>query len=262
MEKGEAIVANKVRILVVGAHPQDPFERAGGTAAKHLERGDEVMFVTLTAGVVTHAFGVFPPTGEDKLKDVEKIKTMKREEFERASRSLGLTSWRFFDWPESPMLLGLAEYVALVNLIREFRPDVVLCAHPVEVGRQDHMDSGRFVVAAVDYARAEGFPSPLAPHTVANLFMFHYPDFRSDQLMGAPRHAPEVVVDISSVIGRKRAAREQFATTQAKPGEDHKWRMDRFQERVEGAVGYNHGFEYAEEFSRLNPERVQYLPLA
>ena len=30
------------------------------------------MYVTLTTGVVTHAFGVFPVTGDDKLKAIDK----------------------------------------------------------------------------------------------------------------------------------------------------------------------------------------------
>jgi LmbE family N-acetylglucosaminyl deacetylase len=250
------------RIMVVAAHPQDPFERAGGTVAKHLELGDQALFVSLTTGVVTHAFGVFPATGDDKLRDIEKVKDMKRREFDSAARVLGLTDWRVLDFPESPMLVGMEEYVAVVNLVREFRPDVVLFPHPVEVGRQDHMDAGRFVAASVDYARADGFPSPLAPHTVPNLFMFYYADFRADQLMGSARHAPGVVVDITSVIEKKRAARVPFGATQTKLGEDRDERMQRFQEYVEGAAGYMHGFGYAELFDRWDPERVQYLPLA
>ena len=120
-----------VRIMVIAAHPQDPFERAGGTVAKHLARGDEAMFVSLTTGVVTHAFDIFPSTGEDKLRDVEKVKDMKHGEFESGAKILGLTDWRVLDFPESPMLVGKDEYVTMVNLIREFRPDVVLCPHPV-----------------------------------------------------------------------------------------------------------------------------------
>jgi LmbE family N-acetylglucosaminyl deacetylase len=146
--------------------------------------------------------------------------------------------------------------------LREFRPDVVLCAHPVEVGRQDHMDSGRIAIAAVDYARAEGFPSPLAPFAVPNLFMYYYEDFRSEQLMGSPRHSPEVVVDISAVIDKKRAAMAVFASTQSKPGEDYLKVLDTFLVRKDGNVGYDNGFEYGERFVRWNPERVQYLPLA
>mgnify|MGYP005854863117 CR=1 FL=1 len=253
---------NPVKIMVFAAHPQDPFERAGGTVAKHLARGDQAMFVTLTAGVVTHAFNVFPPTGADKLRDIDKVKEAKRQEFERGCKKLGLTDWRFLDFPESPLLVGADEYLIMINLIREFRPDVVLCPHPVEVGRQDHMDCGRYAVAAVDYARADGAPSPLAPHTVKDIFMFYYPDFRSDQLLGSPRKAPEVIVDITDVLEQKRAAMREFAGTQTKKDEDYERKLDRFFASVDGAAGFLNGMGYAEQFVRWNPERVQYLPLS
>lgn len=256
------MAGDPVRIMVIGAHPADPFERAGGTVAKHLQRGDEAFFVSLTSGAVTHAFTSFPATGEDKLKDLPRVIETKRQEFARAADALGVTDWLMLEFNESPLIVGLEEYVTLVNLIREFRPGVVICAHPVEVGRQDHMDSGRVAIAAVDYARAEGFPSPLAPHTVPDLFLSYYEDFRSEQMMGTPRHAPEVIVDISQVIGLKREAMMQFGTTQAKEGEDYGKKLDRFFERQDGNAGFLHGFDYAERFSRWNPERVQYLPLS
>lgn len=249
------------KIMVFAAHPQDPFERTGGTVAKHLARGDEVMFVSLTCGVVTHAFNVFPATGADKLKDVEKVKDSKRQEFEQAAQVLGLTKWQVLDFPESPMLLGMEEYVTLVDLIREFQPDAVMTHHPVEVGRQDHMDCGRYVVAAVDYARADGFPSALAPHVVPNLFLFYYPDFRSEQLMATPRKEAEVVVDITDVLDKKRAAMAVFAGTQTQQ-QAYEEKLDTFFERVDGAAGFMHGFTYAEKFVRWYPERVQHLPLA
>lgn len=250
------------KIMVIAAHPQDPFERAGGAAAKHLEQGDEVMFVSLTAGVVTHAFGVFPQTGEDKLDNIEEVKEKKRQEFDQAAKVLGITDWRVFDFPESPMLLGLEEYIALVNVIREFRPDVVLCHHPVEVGRQDHMDTGRYALAAVDYARADGFPSPLAPHTVSDIFMFFYPDFRSEQLMATSRKEPEIVLDISSVMDKKHEAMMVFGGTQSKEDQTYEEKLNRFHEGVEGGAGYMHGFRYAERYVRWYPERVQLLPLS
>jgi 4-oxalomesaconate hydratase len=250
------------RIMVFAAHPQDPFERTGGTVARHIARGDEVMFVTLTTGVVTHAFNVFPPTGEDKLKDIDQVKATKRNEFELGCKTLGVAQWAFLDFNESPLLVGMEEYLVMINLIREFRPDVVMCPHPTEVGRQDHMDCGRYVIAAVDYARADGVPSPLAPHAVKDIFMFYYPDFRSDQLLGATRKAPEVVVDITDVLAQKRAAMEAFASTQAKKNEDYNKKMDKFFASVDGAAGFMNGMGYAEQFVRWWPERVQYLPLS
>ena len=250
------------RIMVFAAPPQDPFERTGGTVSKHIARGDEVMFVTLTAGVVTHAFGVFPPTGEDKLKDIDNVKAAKRQEFEKACKLLGVAKWAFLDFPESPLLVGMPEYLVMINLIREFRPDVVMCPHPTEVGRQDHMDCGRFTIAAVDYARADGVPSPLAPHAVKDIFMFYYPDFRSDQLLGATRKAPEVVVDITDVVAKKRAAMEIFASTQTKQSEDSALKLASFFASVDGAAGFMNGMGSAEQFVRWWPERVQLLPLS
>jgi 4-oxalomesaconate hydratase len=250
--------------MVVGAHPADPFERAGGTIANHLGRGDQVMAVSLTTGVATHAFGAFPATGEGKLRDIERVKAEKRQESERAAKMLGLTDWRLYDLPESPLLYGRAEYVLLVGLIREFRPSVVVCPHPVEVGRFDHMDCGSLTLRTVDYARADGFPSPLAPHAVTNIFMSYYQDFRTEQLMGTARHAPDVIVDITEVIDLKRRAMLEFGTTQAKVGEDYPERLGRFFERVDGAVGYRYGLGqgrgYGEQFIRWNPACGKYLP--
>ena len=122
------------------------------------------MFVSLTTDVVTHAFNVFPATGEDKLKDIDKVKEMKRQELSRACKVLGVQSWKLLDFPENPMLSGFDEYSTVIELIREFRPDVVLCLHPTEYGRHDHMDACRFVVACVDYARVDEFSFALAAH--------------------------------------------------------------------------------------------------
>lgn len=255
------MTADSIDIMVFGAHPADPFERAGGTVAKHLERGDRAVFVSLTSGAVTHAFTSFPETGDDKLKNMPQVVEEKRDEFARAADALGIQEWVMLDFNESPLLVGLNEYITLVNLIREHRPDIVITSHPVEVGRQDHMDAGRFTVAAVDYARAEGFPSPLAPHSVPELFLTYYQDFRSEQLMGSPRQAPEVIVDISTVVSRKREAMMQFATTQAQEGEDYSAKLDLFFKRQYGSGGALHGFDYAECFSRWNPELTQYLPM-
>lgn len=250
-----------LRIMAIGAHPGDSIERAGGTVAKHVERGDDAIMVSLTSGVVTHAFNYFPATGDDKFSEIDKITAIKREEFGRGVEALGIPAWHMFEFRESPLAMGLDEYIALVNLIREFRPSVVLCPHPVEVGRQDHMDCGRFVIAAVDYARAEGFPSALAPHTIAAMFLYYYEDFRSEQLTGSARHSPEVIVDISSVMDKKRAAMMELAGTQTKESEDYRAKLDRFFDRVDGAAGYMHGFDFAERFNRWEPERCQYLPV-
>jgi LmbE family N-acetylglucosaminyl deacetylase len=76
--------------MAIVAQPADLAERTGGTVAKHIARGDEVMWISLTSGVVTHAFDTFPAAGEDKLKDFDKIKEMKRKELASAADVLGV----------------------------------------------------------------------------------------------------------------------------------------------------------------------------
>lgn len=250
-----------VRLMAITAHPQDLAERTGGTAATHIERGDEVMWVSLTTGAVTHAFDTFPATGEDKLKDIEKVKDAKREELERAASILGVQHWHFLDFPENPMIVGFDEYKTVIELMRSFRPDIMITQHPVEYGRLDHMDAGEFAIRCVDYARADGFDSPLAPHTVREVYMSYYLDYRSDALMAAARQPPDIVVDITDVAEKKKAAMAAFATTQTKLGEDFSAKLDTFMASVDGAVGYVNGMGYGEQFVRLNPAKVQYLPL-
>lgn len=201
------------RIVVIGAHPADPFERAGGTMVNHLRAGDDVFVVSLTTGVVTHAFGIFPATGEDKLADIERVKSEKRQEFERAAERLGATGSTIFDFAESPLAMRPEECAALVHLIREIRPNVVLCAHPVEVGRFDHMDSGTLALRSIDYARADGYPDPMKPHGVAHVLFFHYDNYQSEQWMGSARRSADVIVDTSEAHETKLELMSMFGST-------------------------------------------------
>jgi LmbE family N-acetylglucosaminyl deacetylase len=41
-------------VLAVGSHPSDIFPNIGGTVAKHVKRGDNVVLLTLTYGVEVH----------------------------------------------------------------------------------------------------------------------------------------------------------------------------------------------------------------
>jgi hypothetical protein len=54
----------------------------------------------------------------------------------------------------------------------------------------------------------------------------------------------------------------EFETTQTKQNEDFGKKMDLFMASIDGSAGYYNGMGYAEQFTRWNPERVQYLPIA
>ncbi len=82
------------------------------------------------------------------------------------------------------MLLGYEHRKEVIEIMRGFRPDIVICPHPMEYGRLDHVDAGMFAIRCVDYVRADGFDSPLAPHTVKQIYMFHYQGYRPETLAG------------------------------------------------------------------------------
>ena len=96
---------------------------------------------------------------------------------------------------------------------------------------------------------------------MSEVYFAYYLDARSDVLMATPRQAPDVVVDITDVADKKKAAMAEFGTTQTKPGEDFSAKMDVFMASIDGAVGYVNGFGYGEQFVRWNPVKVQHLPL-
>ena len=152
------------------------------------------------------------------------------------------------------MIVGFEEYKTVIELMRSFKPDIVITQHPVEYGRLDHMDAGEFTIRCVDYVRADGFDSPLAPHTVKEVYFAYYPDRRSDVLMAAPRQAPDVT-------DKKKAVMAEFGTTQTKPGEGYFVKLDKFMASVDGSVGYMNGMGYGEQFTRLNPAKMQHLPV-
>ena len=47
-------MADRLRILSIGAHPADIFDQSGGTMVHHVERGDHVGCAVLTHGARVH----------------------------------------------------------------------------------------------------------------------------------------------------------------------------------------------------------------
>ena len=48
------------------------------------------------------------------------------------------------------MIFGFDEYKTIIELMRSFRPDIVITQHPLEYGRFDHMDAGEFAIRCVE----------------------------------------------------------------------------------------------------------------
>jgi LmbE family N-acetylglucosaminyl deacetylase len=150
-----------VSIVAVAPHPDDESLGCGGTLALHVERGDSVTVVWMTAG-------------ERGIPDSDPVETaqIRRSEARAALAVLGVSDGRFLDFPDGEV--GANHWpatAALGQVLADSAPQVVYTPHPDEA-HPDHAATSAVTVEAVRrHADAEvillGYEvwSPLAwPH--------------------------------------------------------------------------------------------------
>ncbi len=86
-------------VLAVGAHPSDPIANIGGTAVKHVDRGDRVVLLSLTDGVEVHTEKL---VGESD----DEIGRINRENATNAAKILGVDDYRFLDFGDEWLVCG------------------------------------------------------------------------------------------------------------------------------------------------------------
>lgn len=112
-----------MRVMVIGAHPDDETFGMGGTLARHINQGDQVSVLILTDGVMA------------RHGDIE----AQRKAFELAMRLYGVTEYRHCNYPDQmldtiPLLTLVLEIEAA---IRKWQPERIYTHSRVDVG-QDH----------------------------------------------------------------------------------------------------------------------------
>jgi N,N'-diacetylchitobiose non-reducing end deacetylase len=129
------------RVLAVQPHYDDNDIGCAGTMTLLARAGAEVCYVTVTDDLA----GVLDPDLDD---DVARRQLF--DEARRAGAIVGVTRFVDLDWPDAAGLdhVGLRDQV--IDLIREFRPDLVLTVDPTlpDEAHQDH----RITAAAVSEA--------------------------------------------------------------------------------------------------------------
>jgi LmbE family N-acetylglucosaminyl deacetylase len=239
----------KLKVMAFCAHSADSADLAGGTLAKYANNGHEVMVVMLSLGAKSH---VMKSTG------LEELRAIKRGEAERAYAHLGVQHVRCLEYEEDPLVLGRQEITDMVNIIREFGPDIVITHHPSADVVPDHAEAGRAVRHACHCAGRPGFDSALPIHIVPNLFVHGLGiTDRGQRLTGSPAALPDVYVDITDTIQQKMDALAEFAT-QHYTAEFN----ERRKHGIEGHYGLEVGVTYAEAFYSMRPIVMDELPLS
>lgn len=179
-------MATPLRVLVFGAHPDDPDATSGGVAALYGQAGHEVMFVSLTNG----------DAGHHEIGGVELAKR-RYAEAQAVARTLGLTAYQVLDNHDGELEPSLTNRRQVIRIIREFTPDVILTPRPNDY-HPDHRYTAMLVQDAAYMVTVPNTVS-LTPHLTRNP-VFAYV---ADRFKRPYPFTPDVAVGIDEVIEKK-----------------------------------------------------------
>src|SRR5262245_36150677 len=173
-----------IRVLVLGAHPDDPDIKVGGTAAKWCTLGHIVKLVSLTDG----------GAGHQTLRRPELVERRRAEA--RAAGAVIGASYDVLDFPDGELLPTLDARRQVIRLLRTFRPDLVITHRPTDY-HPDHRYTAQLVQDAAYMVTVPAI-CPEAPHLERNPVIMYF----SDSFKKPCPFEPHVVVDIGATVDR------------------------------------------------------------
>jgi len=222
---GAETPTGKLKVIVAGAHPDDPESGCGGTIARYADLGHEVVVVYLTRGEA----GI-PGKSHDEAAAI------RTEEAHKACRILKARPV-FAGQIDGSTEVSPARYAEFRKVIEAQRPDLVFTHWPVDT-HPDHRAASLLVYDA--WLRS------------GKKFALYY----FEVLTGSQTQVftPNLYVDITATEGRKRAACYAHVSQQPDEWYPHHDQMNRFR-------GFEAGTESAEAFVRHVQDRDIALPL-
>jgi LmbE family N-acetylglucosaminyl deacetylase len=222
------------RVLGVYAHPDDPEISCGGTLARWAQGGSEVHVLICTRG---------EKGSPDPNQDPDELARLRQEEMAAAAEVLGLSGHRSLDVGDGELDNTVELRRQIVSVIREVKPEVVVCPDPTAVffgdsyyNHHDHRATGWAALDAVAPAAGNPhyFPDAGPTHHVRAVYL-------------SATLEPDVWVDISDTLDTKIDALFRHESQLTETGEFFRAFL---RERAEEG-GRAAGVRYAEGFRRL-----------
>ena len=174
----------KLNIIVIGAHPDDP-DKVGGTAYKWAQMGHNVLLVSLTNGDAGHQ--------SIKAKELARIR---REEARRAGEVIGVR-YITLDNHDGQLMPTYKNRLQVIRLIREHRADIVITHRPYDY-HPDHRYTGTLVLDAA-YMVTVPTIVPKVPHLRKNpVFLY-----MSDGFVHPEPFRADVCIPVDDIIEKK-----------------------------------------------------------
>lgn len=176
---------NQVRLLVIGAHPDDCDIKAGGVAAKYSQQGHIVKFISVTNGDAGHHdMGGAP------------LALRRNTEAQDAAKIIGI-QYELLDNHDGELIPSLENRYQIIRSIREFNPDIIMTHRPNDY----HPDHRYTSMLVQDAAYMVTVPNVCAftAHMEKNPVIMYL----SDGFMKPCPFTPDVVVGIDTVLDKK-----------------------------------------------------------
>ena len=183
------------RVLVFSAHAADFCSRAGGTIARFVDAGATVHIHDLSYGERCEAPALY---ALDPTPSLDEIKNLRKKEIEGAAGVLGATI-DCFDFGDCPILLGPERRLQIVDAVRAFGPDLILCHWIDDILHPDHVETAQAVLWARTYCDVPGLQTEHAPCAVPKFVCYEA------QLATSPvtKFLPDFYVNIDTTMERK-----------------------------------------------------------
>jgi LmbE family N-acetylglucosaminyl deacetylase len=174
-----------MRIIMIGAHPDDCDGDGGGTAILLASMGHKVKFVAVTNGDAGHQ-----SMGGGALAK------RRMAEAKHAGKLFGV-EYDVLDNHDGELIPSLDVRLQIIRKIREWNADVVIAPRPNDY-HPDHRYTGVLVQDAAYMVTVPNVAPDVAPLTRNPVFLYF-----EDRFLRPNPFRPDVAVDISSVIDKK-----------------------------------------------------------
>jgi N-acetylglucosamine malate deacetylase 1 len=220
----------KMKILAVGAHPDDIELLCAGTLALYSEMGNEVFICHVCDG----------NKGSNVYSSEELVKIRRKEAIESAEIIGAVSIWAGSS--DGEVVLDLDTRVKIIDVIRQADPDLVLTHSPNDY-HSDHINTSRLVFEAT-YLANLGLWKTDHPASTKLPYLYYM-----DTIAGV-NFIPSEYVDIGNTIETKIRMMEKMESQLGWLKDMHDCEVSDFIRTVAKFRGFQAGVPYAEAFSQ------------
>jgi LmbE family N-acetylglucosaminyl deacetylase len=176
-----------LRIIFIGAHPDDCDIKGGGTAALFVAMGHQVKFLSVTNGDAGHQTQGGGMLAKRRIAETQEV-----------ARRLGV-SYDVLDNHDGELLPTLEIRLQIIRKIREWKADVVIAPRSNDY-HPDHRYTGVLVQDAAFMVGVPNVAPDVEPLRKNPVFLYFQDNFKKPNPF-----QPDIAVDITPVIEKKLA---------------------------------------------------------